>query len=170
MIASKLNVLAWLGFALSACSGDAGMMPDDSPSLERHMEALESEQLAHAGEVTDAPDLESVDRAEIDDARRMDDHMRQMDRVMGDMMSCAANRGTNLDTEPFARTTQEMRSDRDRHGRVMQDLVSLESARMEELHHQSTMRDRLVTMRGLMSTMMAQASAYRCSPDRHCAM
>ena len=156
-----LNIVALFAVALSACSvDDEIMMSDYANDLGQHMDSLEREQLAHATEVAGAPDLDSISRAEDDHERRMNDHMVRMDGVMGDMMSCADGRGNRVDTAPFARMMQEMRSDRDQHRNAMRASRTLEACQAEELRHREAMLDRLGALRGQMATMMGQGNAY----------
>lgn len=163
--------VGWMAAALAGCgSHDTSMMSDYAADLGRHMDALRAEESAHAVEIGTATTPEKVDAAEVRHWQDTDDHLRRMDQLMGDMMSCADARGTSFDSAAFARAMQSVRTECDRHRSTMGQPADLAADRAEEARHGEAMGISMDEMQTQREGMMRVGTSYSCSHCRHCGM
>jgi hypothetical protein len=164
-----MGCLAAIATVVSACGNDdMAMMSDYAADMDRHVEALRTEQSTHSAEIAAAQDVDGVDRAEIAHRQRNDGQMRKMNMVMGEMMSCTDGRGSPFDHGSLSEVMQGMWDDCDKHRDNMRNLPDLETRRVEETRHQDTMKNLLDQMQGQMRSMMGTGGMYSCNHCTHC--
>jgi hypothetical protein len=171
MNAHQLVATTLLAVAATACGGDdRTMMSDYTQNLGRHLDALRTEQSAHASEMSAVSNLDVVRDREPGHWERMNGHMDQMNLALGDMMSCRDARGMPFDGAGFAGMMHDLRSEGDEHETKMLGASSLDLALAEESRHEDTIGLQMFEIQGQWNTMMEESRAYTCPHCQHCGM
>ncbi len=159
-----LWVATFILAGVGACGHSDTMMSDYAQAIDRHMDALQTEETAHASEIASLSTLGAIRDAEAGHSQRMDDHLDEMRLVMRDMAGCRSS--TLVDNAGFADSTQKIRFECDDHLQAMELAPGLAAARNEETRHGGAFHDVMVVMRGQWNMMMMDSSGYACSS--HC--
>jgi hypothetical protein len=162
-MAALVSLLASCGDGIEA---DADMNRDLDRVFE-HASALEGELDRHAGAIETASSVADVQAAEASHEEAMNQHVSDMDHVLGDMTMYCRHR----DSEERGRThdmqsaMSAMRGELDRHR--TSTAADLEAARSEEQKHLGESRALIKRVRDDGNAMRHEAGFYRCEHGNH---